>query len=110
MFHVIVQLQAKQDIARNAMWWADHHSIDQALLWIDAVESQLQELGENPYRFGFAVENGTFPIELRQILVGLGNRRSYRGIFTIRNDSVYVLAILRAEQQGIGSVDVPSTP
>ena len=66
MFRVIIHQQAKEDISRNANWWADNHSIDQALSWIDTVEKQLQELSQNPHRFGFADENSLFQYEIRR--------------------------------------------
>ncbi len=103
MFRVIIHQQAKEDISRDANWWTDNHSMDQALSWIDTVEKQLQELSQNPHRFGFADENGLFQYEIRQVLVGLGSRRSYRGLFTIRDDTVHVLTVLRAEQ---GSIEI----
>lgn len=107
MFQIVVHEQAKNDIKRNADWWAEHHSIDQALAWSDAVERQLQDLSQNPERFGIANENGRFAYEIRQILIGLGKRRSYRAIFTIKGDSVHILTIQRAEQSQLAHDDLP---
>ncbi len=45
-FRVIVQPQAKEDIARNAIWWAENHSVDQAIRWAEVVEEQLTDLGK----------------------------------------------------------------
>ena len=62
-FQVIVGPIVKEDLSRNANWWADNHSVDQAVKWIDAVELQLRDLALNPERFGYAPENGLFTIE-----------------------------------------------
>ncbi len=104
---LIVQPTAKADITRNAIWWADNHSLQQAIDWVDAVETQLNELKRNPERFGFALENGLFSYPLRQMPIGLGNRQSYRAGFTIRGSEVHVLTIRRAAQDAIIASDLP---
>ncbi len=109
-FHVIVQPSAKGDIARNANWWAENHSVEQAIVWVDTVELQLPELTHNPERFGFAAENGLFAYPLQQMLVGSSNRRSYRAVFTIVENVVHVPTIRRASQDEISTTDLPSRP
>lgn len=104
---VIVYPQAKQDIDRNAIWWAENRSLDQALSWINTVELQLNELSTNPERFALARENDLFPYELRQILVELGDRRSYRAVFSVGGGAVHVLTVRRAKQDDIEAGDLP---
>lgn len=106
-FVVRVHGQAKQDIARNALWWAENHSVDKALEWIDSVESHLQELSENPEKWGLALESGLFAYEIRERLVGLGNRRTYRALFSIKRDVVHVLTVQRCSQDAIAVDDLP---
>ncbi len=108
-FRVAVLPQAKEDIARNSLWWADNHSVDQAIIWAETVEQQLLELEHNPEAFSFANEHERFPYQLRQMLLGLGRRRSYRAVFTIKNEDVYVLTIRRAAQDVIGPDKLPRT-
>ena len=45
--------------------------------------------------------------ELRDKLVGLGSRPSYRAVFTIRDDTVHVLTVRRGSQEPLHSVDLP---
>lgn len=92
--------QAENDILRNASWWAEHHSLDQALEFDDIVRKQIATLSEMPERFGFAAENEKSTIELRQMIVGLGlgSRPSYRAIYTVKDTVVYVIAVRRASQ------------
>jgi hypothetical protein len=77
-FHVSILTQARRDIDRNADWWAEHHSVDQALRWSDAVYDQLENLADFPERSGLSAENDDFPYEIRDKLVGLGSRPGYR--------------------------------
>lgn len=35
---------AEEDILRNAFWWADNHSIDDAIEWETVIRRQLQEI------------------------------------------------------------------
>jgi len=44
MFQVLIYDEAKEDILRNAKWWSENRSMDQAVLWIEAIEMQLWEL------------------------------------------------------------------
>ena len=75
--------------------------------WIDAVELQLRDLALNPERFGYAPENGLFSYPLHQMLVGMGKRRSYRAVYTIKPTEAHVLTIRRAVQDTIELADLP---
>ncbi len=108
MHRVLVYQQAKDDLLRNARWWAKHHSVDQALAWLDAVESQIESLSELPERFAVAPENRLFKYEIRQFLVGAGSSKSYRAIYTISNGTVHVLTVRRAEQDNLAESELPS--
>lgn len=105
-FRVIILPQAQVDIERNADWWACHHSVEQSLRWVDVIFEQLDALKASPGRHALAAENDQFPYEIREKLVGAGSRPGYRAIFTIRNDSVYVLTVRAAEQDRLQAVDV----
>lgn len=56
-FHVSVLPQARRDIDRNADWWADHHSTEQALRWSDAVPLAPPFIEDKPaiFRTGFTL-------------------------------------------------------
>jgi plasmid stabilization system protein ParE len=109
IFRVTVLPQARRDIDRNAEWWSDHHSLDEALRWSDAIYDQLATLALHPEICGLSAENDDFPYEIRDKLVGLGSRPSYRAVFTIQADVVYVLTVQRSAQDAIrpGDVDPP---
>ncbi len=97
-FRVIILPRAATDIEANARWWAEHHDAEQAARWFEAIYQQIKTLSESPDSHSLSPENGEFPEELRDKRIGLGSRPSYRAIFTIKGDTVYVLAVRRAAQ------------
>jgi plasmid stabilization system protein ParE len=105
-FSVTILPRAEADIERNARWWAEHHDADQAVKWFFAVREQVLSLKHMPKSNGLSAENAGFPYEIRDKLIGLGSRRSYRAIFTIRDDEVFVLAMLRSAQDSLSPSDV----
>jgi plasmid stabilization system protein ParE len=105
-FKVAIQETAHQDIERNALWWADNQSVDEAIKWKAAIYQQLAELETMPTRHPVAVENPAFPFDIREKLVGLGRRPSYRAVFTIFENEVHVLTVRRGAQDAITSDDL----
>lgn len=98
---------ARRDIERNAAWWAHEHSVEQAERWFHAIHEQLRTLAQFPERHALSAENDEFSIEIRDKLIGLGSRPSYRAVFTIRDDAVHVLTVRRRAQEPLHSVDLP---
>lgn len=50
-FKVIIERPAPQSIERNAIWWAQHHSINAALEWQEIIYGQIAELAIMPERY-----------------------------------------------------------
>ena len=98
IYRVVLLPKAKSDIVRNARWWAEHHSAEQAACWVNTGEEQIESLQQFPESHAFSPENDHFEIEIRDKLVGLGSRRRYRAVFTIRGSEVFVLTLRAAEQ------------
>jgi plasmid stabilization system protein ParE len=109
-FSVSILPQARRDIDRNADWWAEHHSVEEALRWCDVIYDQIAMLAEFPESNGLSLENEDFPYEIRDKLVGLGSRRSYRAVFTIQGDTVYVLSVRRAAQDDLRPSEIEPPP
>ena len=90
-FHVILLNRAEADIEANALWWAQRHSMEQAAIWFDTIHEQLKSLEHFPESNALSAENDEFSCEIRDKLLGRGSRPSYRAVFTIKDDTVYVL-------------------
>lgn len=105
-FNVIVLPQAIDDIARNADWWAENHSLEQAREWAVAMRGKLESLRTMPERFAVAPENSKCSVEIREQPLGIGARKTYRAVFTIREQSVYVLAVRAGEQASLDPGEV----
>ena len=97
-YEVRLTREAKADILRNMIWWAENHSASQALDWEETIRYQVQGLSEMPARFGFAPENDSASQALHQMMVGLGARPTYRAIYTIEDSTVFILAVRRGAQ------------
>ena len=111
-YRLTILPQAKEDVRRNAEWWAHHHSSEQAARWLDAIQSQLESIVDFPQSHSLSAENDDFPYEIRDKLLGLGSRPGYRAVFTIKDDTVYVLTVRRAAQGTLrpDQVDLPPSP
>lgn len=109
-YRVVILPKAESDIERNSRWWAEKHSKEQARVWFDAIHDQLQSLAHFPESNGLSTETDLFPIEIRDKLLGLGSRPSYRAVFTIRNDAVFVLTVRRSSQGPLTADQVDDLP
>ena len=109
-YHVIVDQHAIDDIERNARWWAEHHSAEQAVRWYESAFVKIYSLDAMPERHGLSYENGDFPYEIRDLLFGLGSRPRYRAVFTIKGNEVHVLTVRRAEEAPLTPGDLPLPP
>ncbi len=109
-YRVIVTPPAEYDLRRNADWWSRHHSSKQAARWFEAAYEKIGSLKQQPERYPLSAENDDFAFEIRDLLFGLGSRPSYRAIFTILDDVVYVLAVHRSSQNNITPDQIDFNP
>ena len=98
IYQVVILPQAAADLERNALWWSEHHSPAQAQRWVDTVYEQIKSLATSPETYALSIESSEFAFDIRDKFVGLGKRPSYRAIFTIQGEQVFVLSIRRASQ------------
>jgi plasmid stabilization system protein ParE len=105
-FWLNVTAKARDDITRNAAWWAEHHSLDEALRWYDEIYKQLDTLLTFPERHGVAPENNEFEYDIREKPVGVGSHPTHRAIFTIVESEIRVLAVHRAAQDTVTPDDL----
>jgi len=89
-YQVLITERAEREL-KDATDRIAEHAPETADRWFNGFIKALSTLGLNPQRCGLARENALFPYELRCLLYG--RRRSYRAVFTIRDDAVVVLSI-----------------
>lgn len=88
--------RARKHILETVDWLLDR-SNQAAENWIIGLESAVDGLKVNPERYGFAPENSSHDIEIRQVLYGK-RRGQYRVLFTIDVNRVVVLDVRHASR------------
>jgi plasmid stabilization system protein ParE len=61
--------------------------------WLDRAEPAVDSLDRHPERCPLAPESLSFGKPIRQLLFGAGNRGTYRLLFVVADQSVYVLHV-----------------
>ena len=105
-YRVVIHEVARDDIRRNACWWADNHSKVQAESWFHNAFDRIESLSALPESYPLAPENDDFPFDMPELHFGVGSRPSYRAVFVIRGDVVHVLSVRRAAQDRIFLTDI----
>jgi len=105
-YRVVIHEMARQDIRRNARWWADNHSRAQSEIWFHNAFDCIEKLTTFPESYPLAPENEDFPFEIRELHFGLGSRPGYRAVFAIRDETIHVLTVRRAAQDTIHPGDL----
>ncbi len=100
-FRVVILPRAKRQLYESALWWADNRSSDQAIRWLAGFEEILSTLQDDPHRFALAPEDDAFSFAVRQLLYGLGQKKTHRAVFEVRNDQVLVHAIRHLAQDDL---------
>lgn len=78
---VLILPEAEEALRRNAKWWADNHSAEQAERWYDGFAKAIIALGNHPLRFPLARENDQFPYEVRVMNFGVSSHPTHRALF-----------------------------
>jgi len=74
---VIVAPRVETEIDDIYLWWAKNRSVEQAGRWQLGIEKAIRALADNPRAHAIAPESADFPMEVRQMLFGLGRRPSH---------------------------------
>lgn len=96
---LVIMPEAQEGLLRNARWWAEHHSLQQAERWYDRIVDALEDLPNRIHQHPIARENDAFPFEVREMHYGVRSHSTHRVLYTIRPDSVVVLSIRGAAEQ-----------
>jgi plasmid stabilization system protein ParE len=88
----------------EALKWRAQRSITRAVRWYVELMASIRSLEENPERCPLAPESEWFP-SVRQRIHGK-RRGTYRILFEIRGDTVYILRVRSGVQDLLGPDDL----
>ncbi len=94
-YEIVVTRRAADNIEAAFNWWAENRSTEQAARWYNAFADKLADLAANPLRWPESPERPEFPYVIRDFYFGLGKRPTHRAIFTIRGQTIVLLAVRR---------------
>lgn len=72
---------------------------------LDRAERAVESLGHHPERCSLASESLSFGKPIRQLLFGTGNRGTYRLLFLVIHQSVYLLHIRHGSRLPLSPLD-----
>ena len=105
-YEVIVLRRAELDLNRNALWWAEHRDVDQALRWLDEFMAAIDTLVSNPERHALVREDELFPFPVRQLVFGVGSKPTHRAVFSVEGEKVLVYTIRHLAQDDLTADDI----
>lgn len=100
-FRVEVTSKAKQDANAILEWLLAQHAGEAGLRWFRKLDQAIASLAELPARCRLAPEDASVPFEMRQLLYG-HRPHTYRILFTIEGEVVYVLRIRHGRRSYLG--------
>jgi len=93
-YDVVYTGRAKRDLQRATEAIA-RNAPETAQRWFDGFVAILQTLSTDATVYSLAPESDQCSVEVRQILYRTRSRRANRALYTIRDTTVYILAIRR---------------
>jgi len=94
-YQIVILPDVEQDLEASYLYIKDD-SPKNALNWYQEIYSKIQKLSSLSLRCPLAPENDYFEEEIRHLIV-----KNYRVLFTINNDTVYILHARHGHQQWI---------
>jgi plasmid stabilization system protein ParE len=104
-YEVLVTDRAKRQMDGACRWYeenAPHVAAD----WYNGLLDALLTLEVNPLRYGIARESDPFPVEIRQLLYGVGKQKTHRALFSVHGDRVVVRAVRHVKQRDVELDDI----
>jgi len=92
-FRGIVTPAAEADLRRTYHYIRKRGAAEAAKAWLSGIRSRIKSLKHHPQRTPLAPETASFEEPIHELLYGSGNRGTYRILFTIMSQTVYVLSV-----------------
>jgi plasmid stabilization system protein ParE len=97
--------KAEQDVSAILAWFREQSAIEAGGKWFDRLMACIDKLETMPERCGLAAESEDLDLEIREL--HLGRRRgTYRLLFEIRGQVVYVLRIWHSARDAVSRDDL----
>lgn len=103
---VVITVPAERDAFANHEWWSEHRSREQANRWLQGVYEAMLSLASRPERCSFAVEKDLREEGVRQLLFGIGRRKTHRIVFSVHRDRVVIYRVMGLRQNALGVDDL----
>jgi plasmid stabilization system protein ParE len=97
---VFLTQKAERQLHAAADWYAEKNP-KVADDWFNGVVTAMDSLATKAEQFPLARENDEFPFALREMLYGLGKRKTHRVLFVIRPDKVVVHQVRHVAQRNM---------
>ena len=91
-YRVILTPEAEADL-RTAYRYLRKHAPRAAREWIRRARQSIKTLSHHPERCPLAPESNSFDEPIRELLFGTSNRGTYRFLFAVFGQSVYILHV-----------------
>lgn len=99
-FRIEFSESAEREADEILSWLIERHAGETGYRWFLGMHTAIMSLASLPRRCARAPESPGFPFEVRQLLYGR-KPHVYRILFTIEEDTVYILHIRRPRQKPI---------
>lgn len=101
IFQVELSAQASQHIEETYLWLQERNPIV-ADRWFNGLMIAIHTLKDSPERCSKIPEQDNFTQEIRHLIY----QKKYRIIFTVQDETVYVLAVRHTAQKPLEDVDL----
>jgi len=98
--------RAETDFVRIFYYIAER-SPDGAERWREAFTARTKRIQQNPNSCGLAQEDSHFDFELRQLLFKTRYGHTYRAVYRVEDNDVYILRICGAGQAPLSPDEIP---
>jgi toxin ParE1/3/4 len=97
--------QALADI-EQIFHWLSNRSVDGAARWYESFWDATERLKQFPRSCAIAAESSRFPEEVRCMLFGTPQGRTYRALFVIQGDIVRILCVRGPGEKRVTPKDI----
>ena len=106
MYQIELLPRAIAELRSIVLWWAEHHSSEQAGLWLIGIEAAIAGLANQPEQHSSAIEAESFPFEVKELHYGVKRRKTHRILFAVRGDVVRVYSVRHLAQDVLTAEDI----